>query len=148
MRVVTWLGLGCAVLVMAGCGSEPPKADTADAPTTTQAPADEKAAEAAPERLVVSREEVEMAHRCRGLVTAVWAAKKVMTDAWPETLGGLSSEDVSYWTKRVGLVTYEGMTSADEDALFAGSVKIIATPEAVAAATDAVAACMSARQAG
>ncbi|WP_156893996.1 hypothetical protein [Erythrobacter cryptus] len=98
--------------------------------------------------ITATRAEVEQAHECRGLMGAAFAAKTVIKDGLPEELAGMTSDAAMYWTVRADRLRAPDMTEAELDALTAASVRVLATPQAIANALPDIRACLAAQGAG
>lgn len=133
-----------ALLVLAGCGSGAD--DTAAAPEAAAvAPA---AGESAAPRIAASRAEVEQAWKCRGLMSAAFAARTVLADDMPGELEQLDSGNAMYWTERASQLETSEMTGDELDLLVATSTRVLATRQAVDAALPEIVACLDAQRAG
>ena len=135
---------------LAACGGEPQgdtAGGTAAADATTAAVGDIAASEAeAP--IEGTRAEVEQAWKCRGLMSAAFAARTVIKDDLPDALSGISSDTAMYWTDRAARLRAPGMTEQELDMLTASSVRVLATPQAIENALPDIRECLAAQGAG
>lgn len=96
----------------------------------------------------VTRGEVELAWKCRGVMSAAFAARTVMKDAMPEELAAITSDTAMYWTKRAASVRAPGMSPSELDSLTASSVRVLATPQAIEGALPEIRECLAAQAGG
>ncbi|MBX3595895.1 MAG: hypothetical protein KF783_15585 [Sphingomonas sp.] len=127
--------------VLAGCGgSKAPdgnKRDDAPSPTAKTATATPAAA-----TVTASRAEVEQAWRCRGLISAAFAARTILKAEMPAELADVRLGAVNFWIERAGTLRAPGMTEEELDALTAKSARILMTREAIDKAAPDIRACL------
>lgn len=142
MRNRIWLG-GAMAAALAGCGApDTPEGSSnggAPSPTATQAAATSAAS------VTASRAEVEQAWRCRGLISAAFAAKTILKDDMPADLADIDAGDASFWTNRAGTLRAPDMTEAELDTLTAQSVRVLASRAAIERAMPDIRACRDAQ---
>jgi hypothetical protein len=138
--------LFAAVLALSACGNNALAPATTQSATAPAASASASSLEA--QKQVVSKEEVEMAWMCRGIMTAVWAYNSSANAQMPAFAQGVTAEDDSFWTIRAANLTYEGITDEAENALIGGSVTLIVTPEAIEQRKADIEKCRAAKKAG
>lgn len=139
---VSILAAALMASVVSACGSEAPTPSKED--EALPAPA----AQAEGPVIEATRDEVELAWKCRGVMSAAFAARKVMKDDLPEELAAISSETAMYWTERAARVRAPGMSPSELDALTASSVRVLATPQAIEGALPEIRACLAAQAGG
>lgn len=138
----SFLTAALAAGLVSACGTEAPSASEEEVPEATPA------ASAAGPVIEATREDVELAWKCQGLMSAAFAARTVMKDALPEELAAISSDTAMYWTNRAASVRAPGMSQSDLDALTASSVRVLATPQAVERALPEIRECLVAQAGG
>lgn len=144
MRNRIWLS-GAMATVLAGCGGTvaPDGGSNVVAPspsTTTPAPG------TTTKTVPASRTEVEQAWRCRGLMSAAFAAKTILKDDMPAELAEVGAGTVSFWTNRAGTLRAPDMSDAELDALTAQSVRVLATRAATELALPDIRTCLDAQK--
>ncbi|WP_448659518.1 hypothetical protein ACPVPU_03380 [Sphingomonas sp. CJ99] len=137
-----------AFAALAGCGGgtggDPvAEGNAASAPAKASA-----AAEGGGETIPATREQVEQAWQCRGLIAAAFAAKTILSDDRPAELDQITATSASYWTDRAARLKAPDMTDADENAAIAKGTRVLATRDAIERELPAIRECLAAQQAG
>lgn len=136
---VSVLTAALAASLVSACGGEAPSASSDAAPEATPASAPVIAA---------TRAQVEQAWKCRGVMSAAFAARTAIRDGLPDEVAGISSDTAMYWTNRAASLRAPDMSEAELDALTASSVRVLATPQAVDSALPDIRDCLAAQAAG
>ena len=133
-----------AALVAAGltaCGGSEPAPETVQE-TAASAQASETSE---PARIVATAQMAEEAYRCRGLMSAAWAAVQVLDEGErPAALADLGMVDASVWNTRIGQLDTSAIPEADIDAMLVKGTKILATREALEGEIAAIEECRKA----
>ena len=150
MRVKILSAAVLAACLVSACGGE--QADSGGAagadPVSDGAGIAATAAKDGDAPIEGTREEVEQAHKCRGVMSAAFAARTVMKDSLPADVAGMTSDTAMYWTDRAARLRAPGMTEAELDALTASSVRVLASPMALENALPEIRACLAAQAKG
>ncbi|MFN4020436.1 MAG: hypothetical protein ACK4IC_07955 [Erythrobacter sp.] len=95
-----------------------------------------------------TREEVEQAWKCRGVMGAAFAARTIIKDGLPPEVAAITSDNAMFWADRAARMRAPGMTEQERDALTAGSVRVLATQQAIEGALPEIRACLAAQAKG
>lgn len=139
------LALMMALAGLAACGNE---ADSGAAAGAGVAAIAATAAEEGDAPIEATREEVEQAWGCRGVMGAAFAARTVIKDGLPAEVAGITSDTAMYWTDRAARMRAPDMTEEERDALTASSVRVLATQQAIENALPQIRECLAAQAKG
>lgn len=139
------LALMMALAGLAACGDE---ADSGTGAGAGVAAIAATAAEEGDAPIVATREEVEQAWGCRGVMGAAFAARTVIKDGLPAEVAGITSDTAMYWTDRAARMRAPDMTEEERDALTASSVRVLATQQAIENALPQIRECLAAQAKG
>lgn len=149
MRSLIWI---VALAGLAACGGN---ADSGGAGAEAGAEAISGVAEIAASAaaggdapIAATREEVEQAFKCRGVMGAAFAARTVIKDGLPAEVAGITSDTAKFWADRAARMRAPDMTEADLDALTASSVRVLATQQAIEGALPDIRECLAAQAQG
>ncbi|WP_301751415.1 hypothetical protein [uncultured Erythrobacter sp.] len=96
------------------------------------------------ETIAATRAEVEEAWKCRGLIAAAAAAKKVLlAGELPAALAEIDTAMTVYWDDRVGRLKAPDMSEADVDALVVNSTRNLVTRDALERELPNISACIA-----
>lgn len=99
------------------------------------------------ETIAATRAQVEEAWKCRGLISAAAAAKKVLpAGEVPGELAEIDAAMTVYWDDRVGRLKAPDMSEADVDALVVSSTRALVTREALEREMPNIRACIEAQK--
>lgn len=99
------------------------------------------------ETVAATRVQVEEAWKCRGLISAAAAAKKVLpAGEVPAALSQIDTAMTVYWNDRVGRLKAPDMSEADVDALVVSSTRSLVTREALERELPNISACITAQK--
>lgn len=99
------------------------------------------------ETIAATRAQVEEAWKCRGLISAAAAAKKVLPEGEvPAALAEIDTAMTLYWNDRVGRLKAPDMSEADVDALVVSSTRNLVTREALERELPNISACIAAQK--
>lgn len=126
------------------CG-EADQSETVGAAAIAQSEGTSSAAtNAGGETIAATRAQVEEAWRCRGLISAAAAAKKVLpAGEVPGELSEIDTAMTAYWNNRAGRLEAPDMSEADVDALVVSSTRMLATREALERELPNIRACIA-----
>jgi hypothetical protein len=97
--------------------------------------------------IAATRAQVEEAWKCRGLISAAAAAKKVLpAGEVPGALSDIDGSMIFYWEDRAGRLKAPDMTEADVDALVVSSTRALVTREALERELPNITACIAAQK--
>lgn len=139
------LALMMALAGLAACGDE---ADSGTGAGAGVAAIAATAVEEGDAPIVATREEVEQAWGCRGVMGAAFAARTVIKDGLPAEVAGITSDTAMYWTDRAARMRAPDMTEKELDALTASSVRVLATQQAIENALPQIRECLAAQAKG
>lgn len=139
------LALMMVLAGLAACGGEADSGTEAGAGVAAIAAT---AAEEGDAPITGTREQVEQAWKCRGLIAAASAAKALSGGDVPAEIAELPTSSNAYWGNRASRISAPDMTEAELDALVASSTRMLATREALERELPNIRACREAEQAG
>lgn len=136
---VTALLLALAIAACSGGGEAIPADDAATSPIAEAAPQGE------PARIPATREMLQQAYACRGLMSAAWAAVQVMPETdRPAGLADLTVADSSVWNGRIGSLDASAIAEEEVNTMLAQGTRVLATREALERELPAIAECRKA----
>lgn len=98
--------------------------------------------------IAATRQEVEQAWKCKGVMSAAFAARTVIKDGLPAEIAAITSDTAMFWDDRAARLRAPDMTEEELDALTAGSVRVLATQQAIENALPQIRECLAAQAKG
>lgn len=134
------LALSCLFL-LAACGASPTEENRrSDDAAAVASPASPKT-----ETVAMTRAQAEQTHRCRGLLSAAWAAStRLPADDMPAALRSITMAEVNEWNKKLGSIPPGTLTAEEDAALMTSSTRVLATAEALEKEAPAIQSCRDA----
>lgn len=129
------------LLLLGACGTSPAEGDrrSDDAPATTIAVGPQA------ETTTMTRAQAEQIHRCRGLLSAAWAAStRLPADQVPAALRSITMAEVNEWNKKLGSIPPGTLTAEEDAVLMAESTRVLPTTEALEKELPAIQPCREA----
>lgn len=131
---------------VSACGGAD-QSETTGAATVTEPAGASIPASGGDETIAATRAQVEEAWKCRGLISAAAAAKKVLpAGEVPAALSEIDTAMTFYWNDRVGRLKAPDMSEADVDALVVSSTRSLVTSEALERELPNISACIAAQK--
>lgn len=141
--------LGCQpvlpfVLLLAACSGPSGEEGTGDKNLPEQSPV-AVAASPKSEATIITRDQAGEIYRCRGLMSAAWAATtRLKADEVPEALRTLTMAEVNVWNRKMGSIP-PGTLGADEEIeLLAENTRVLATTDALEKELASIQSCRAA----
>ncbi|UIP06689.1 hypothetical protein LY632_13545 [Erythrobacter sp. SDW2] len=138
-RAGTAFFLALAVAACSGGGDGNPAADAATSPRA------EAVSQGEPAKIPATREMLQQAYACRGLMSAAWAAVQVIPETErPAGLADLTVADSSVWNGRIGSLDASAIPEEEVNTMLAQGTRVLATREALERELPAIAECRKA----
>ena len=135
----TTLFLTLTIAACSGGEDGNPAADAATSPVAEAVPQGESA------RIPATREMLQQAYSCRGLMSAAWAAVQVIPETErPAGLADLTAADSSVWNGRIGSLDASAIPEEEVNTMLAQGTRVLATREALERELPAIAECRKA----
>lgn len=134
-----------SLLALAACSADTPAAEppapAAEGVTEIAAPE----ASASTEKNSWSREEVEFAFKCHGIISAATAGRTILPEGErPEALNRLTMGTGTKWmAEAFSRADAAGLSQAEQNDLMSSTTRVLATREALEAAVPDIAACLA-----
>ncbi|MBY9067167.1 hypothetical protein K1X12_09675 [Hyphomonas sp. WL0036] len=144
MRLPLILAAALGVGLAACSGAEEPASEMPQAVAAlieTAPPAEAKPPAAARDW---TREEVEFAFMCRGVISAAYASRTILPEAdRAEALNRITMGTAAKWTSEAfARADAAGLSQAEQDALLSSSTRVLASPLAINEALPDIEACL------